>query len=86
VAHLRAYLDRGRRSLERGQVQTALFLTLDGTALDDGELRALVSDAAREAGLPLAVTPSALYSAGRAHRRAQACSVPRVEAPTVAVV
>jgi site-specific recombinase XerD len=75
VAYVQAYLDRGRRPLEQGQAQPALFLTLDGTALDDGALRALVSDTAREAGLPLAVTPNALHSAGRDHRRAQACSV-----------
>jgi site-specific recombinase XerC len=85
VAHLRAYLNEARSKLEQGQAQTALFLTLDGTALDDGELRALVSDAAREAGLPLAMTPNALYSAGWAHRRAQACSVESPELATVSM-
>jgi site-specific recombinase XerD len=77
VTHLQAYLDHGRPTLEQGPFRTALFLTIDGAPLDDGELRALVQDAAREAGLARTATPNALYSAGCTHRRALPC----VESP-----
>jgi integrase/recombinase XerD len=74
AALVQAYLDSARPRLAQNPAEAALFLTAEGTALDDAALRALVRDAATEAGLHQGVTPSILHQAGLARPRVQPCS------------
>jgi site-specific recombinase XerD len=81
AALVQAYLDRGRPRLAQNPAEAALLLTAEGKPLDDAALRALVRDAALQAGLSQAVTPNALYSAGS--RRVHPCREGSAPATTV---
>jgi site-specific recombinase XerD len=74
AALVQAYLDSARPQLVQNSAEAALFLTADGKPLDDATLRALVRDAAHEAGLHQGVTPSILHQAGLARPRVQPCN------------
>ncbi|HEY3997556.1 MAG TPA: hypothetical protein VGO93_01740 [Candidatus Xenobia bacterium] len=58
----------GRPRLATATSPEALFLNPDGTALDSASLSALVSNAARQAGLPKRVSPRTVTQSGVALR------------------
>jgi hypothetical protein len=62
-----------------------LFLTVAGAPVDDATLRAVVREAAFEAGIATAVSPTSLRNTSCALRRAQTRRVENGERATVSI-